>query len=130
MNNNFESSYNFTQTQSKYNFETVDQELENEKLTILDLLATVLIDNKKEFFDSIDLDNFSFLSLALLKFVSENLNALSIEFTENNTKGKIILKKEIGLRNIELFSKIFETLTLNRLKFMAKEDQWECQMLF
>lgn len=128
MNNNFESA--FTLPKSNYNLEKLNQELENENLSVLDLLATVLIDNQKEFFDSIDLDNFSFLSLALIKFVLENLNSLSIEFTENNTKGKIILKKEIGLRNIELFSKIFEALTLNRMKFMAKEDLWECQMLF
>ena len=130
MNNNFRPKNKDTSSCWDNNFESVDYELENNEMPVLELLSNVLIDNKNEFYNTIDLDDFSFLSFALIKFVKENSNDLSLAFTENNTKGKIILNKELGSRKILLFSKIFEVLTLNSLQFIERGDQWECSVLF
>ena len=108
----------------------LDLNYQSEERSVIDFMTKILVEKRNTKRFEIDLDNFAFLLCALLKFVQLNLDLMSIQFSENNTKGLIILNKGLGFKNLQLFSKLFEELTLNRLHFLNTEKEWIAHLAF
>ena len=76
----------------------------------------------------LDQDNYSLLLCTLLILVKENQNMLQFKLSSDNSKLTIIIDRSMEFTDFQLFVKLFDELTLNRLHFINSGNSWICEI--
>lgn len=126
MNSKIDESYLIiTRANKIFNLESK----ENDNDMLIEQLKQIFITKKSgSSTDFPNRDNFEALLCGLLILVKLNSGQINFQYLEEQKKIQIVMNKTIEFTDFQLFSKLFEELTLHRLQFVNTENEWKAEL--
>lgn len=100
--------------------------------TLISLITSLYAcDKKSECTADLKRDNFSFLVVALVIWVTYNTRYFSYEVL-NEKKIKLSIAQEVGMKALQVFINVYQDLTLNSISFWENIDTntWDTFLYF